>query len=228
MAVITPSAIVGDIRGSIGALTFARNRSQTIVRSKPMPRHSKSTLQIRRHATFQRARMLWQDLSAPEKLAWKMAVETLNQMARKPYAGTLSAFQFFCSCQCTEASRGFSTACSPPLLCRPCPIIVLTSIGRIGTQLTISVFAPYSTPTAYISVFGASPCQTAGHGWPESMDYRHICRHQYASFPLNILAEWTKVWGTPQYLQIGSTRVVVQQTDHLASTPIQDDFYWGS
>jgi len=228
MAVITPSAIVGDIRGSIGAVTFARNKSQTVARLKPPPKRTWSTLQLRRRATFQSARLLWQALTEPEQLAWKMAVETLNQLAKRPYPGTLSPYQFFCLVKCSEGMRSYAATGEPPLLVRPCPILVTIPVARYSTRLLLTVYGPYAAASDIVSIQAASPLTKLRAIPPQGAEYRTIGRHPYNTFPRDLFSEFKAVWGQPAYLQCGSLRIVLQPLNRLPSLPYQSDFCWSS
>ena len=228
MAVITPSPLIGSIRGSIGSITFAKNKSNAIVRLKAPVRQSWSTAQLKRRKVFARARALWQELSEDEQLAWKNAAYVMNNRPKKPWPGVLSPFQVFCYIKTTWAMENYADADVPLLHETGAPPVLIVPVARWNSYLTLYVYGAFTAPTARISVFGASPLRTFRPSMLGHAEYRFIGDYAYNTFPRDILDDWKAVWGQPQNLQIGSIRCKYQELNKLPSSSIQDDFYWST
>jgi len=228
MAVITPGPLIGDIRGSVNAITFARNKSAMIVRPKPYPKRSKSARQTNRAASWARARSLWLDLTSYQRLAWLNAAEVANGLARRPWGGTLTAFQYFCLVKGTRAMENYADASGPPILYTPSPIILAIPIARWNSYFQITIVSANPIPTARVSVFGASPNVKAANNYSNQHQWKFIGDYAYNTFPRDILDDWKLAFGQPQNLQNGSVRLIVQALNCLPSLPTQWNFYWGT
>lgn len=71
MAGIKTSALISDIRGSVGGNTFARNKAGLYVRARVKPSNPRSTLQQQRRAQASAATAAWGALSAQQRADWQ-------------------------------------------------------------------------------------------------------------------------------------------------------------
>lgn len=73
MALIQPSPLVSEIRGSVGGVTFARNPAGPFARAKVVPVNPNSPLQVERRAFFSTASTDWRDtLSQAQRDTWNV------------------------------------------------------------------------------------------------------------------------------------------------------------
>ena len=73
MALIKPSPLVNDLRGSVGGVTFGRNSAGMFARAKVTPINPDTALQIAVRAKFAIAAIAWRStLNATERDAWNL------------------------------------------------------------------------------------------------------------------------------------------------------------
>lgn len=71
MALIQPSPLVSEIRGSVGGVTFARNPAGPFARAKVVPVNPNTPLQVSRRGFFSTAATAWRDvLTQFERDSW--------------------------------------------------------------------------------------------------------------------------------------------------------------
>ena len=87
MAKFTPGPLVGEIRNSIGAVTFTRNRYGPVMRVRVKPVVSTTSYAINAKARLATYTQAWQGLTAAQKLAWN------EYAAGNPIVGALGEQQ---------------------------------------------------------------------------------------------------------------------------------------
>jgi len=95
MAIMRPSAIVGDISGSIGGQTFVRSKAGLVISSRG--RHTKTTNKaaIQNQATFQWVRAYWKKLTEEQRTQWVQAALIYPHTNRLGIKKPMSGFQMF-------------------------------------------------------------------------------------------------------------------------------------
>jgi hypothetical protein len=106
MALIQYSALVNDIRGSVGNATFQRNGSLHIVRSKPAPieRYSQQAINVR-NATAQAA-FAWRTLSSAQQLQYKNFISYSPEFMRRSPKSLISGYELFVKYNTLRLLRG--------------------------------------------------------------------------------------------------------------------------
>jgi hypothetical protein len=97
MALITPSALISEIRGSVGDTTFSRVRTGPIARMKPAPYLADTPAQLAWQARFNAAITAWQALDEPTRLEFIVAAKDRIKMQRLGYKRSMSGYSLFVS-----------------------------------------------------------------------------------------------------------------------------------
>ena len=108
MALIRYSALINDVRGSIGNGTFQRSQGGAMVRNKPVPgyRNSQFTVNVRMY--LPQVVFAWRNLSSAEKLQWQYFLTYSPDFMRKSPKTILSAYSLFVKYNCIRLMSGFS------------------------------------------------------------------------------------------------------------------------
>lgn len=164
-ALIKPGPIVADIRGSIGATVFARNRGGAYVRNRTTPLNPQSLSQSVVRAQFGSLSNDWSNTLTQSQRdgwdAWADAVPYSNVFGEDRFLAGINAFVAGNS---LLAQAGEDLALDAPTILTKGPSIVPT-IGGVGATdvLTLASIGTYDPPAAGITVLVyASPPQNAG------------------------------------------------------------------
>lgn len=95
MALVTPSATISNISGSIGSLTFRSSRYGSVVARRGRPTNAPSSKQLSSRAAYTYLTNNWRTLSTAQLDAWRALAQTLPQTNRLGQTFYLSAFQLF-------------------------------------------------------------------------------------------------------------------------------------
>lgn len=156
MAAITLGPIVTDIHGSIGGVTFQRNPSGFIARSKPPKRASTRPGQAVVLSQYASLCQLWQSLSSTQQAEWAEAAAADTKMNKWGVNRQLTGFNLFISAGFAFLSLGvpfdgvFYSTDSPSTL--PAFIAELSS-----GDLRIVFSTPYNMTTNSFLLFTTPP-----------------------------------------------------------------------
>jgi len=106
MAIVTYGALVTELTGSIGGLTFQRNCAGTICRSKPSVRISKSADQQIFQNRVAYLANYWFTLSQANKDTWIALAAAHDHTDHWGNTRTLNGFQWFMSCNLNLMQTG--------------------------------------------------------------------------------------------------------------------------
>jgi len=113
MALIRPGGLAQVISGGLGALTFARQGSQPIVRTRPIPRAPTSARALSNQALFAQARRAWQHLATSDKLRWERAAPQFSYVNRVGLSRQKSPFALFVGLAMRNLGQGLPTPSAP-------------------------------------------------------------------------------------------------------------------
>lgn len=98
MARVTYGALITELAGSIGGITFQRNASGPVARLKPNMTVNPSPAQALQENKLSRLVALWPTLSDADKLSWKTFAEDHLHVTEWAEEKQLNGFQWFMSC----------------------------------------------------------------------------------------------------------------------------------
>lgn len=163
MAIITPSALVSNIRGKIGGTVFQGSTQGILMRNKPSKIGNGSQSQQNvRHINAQ-LNYAWSSFSVNERLVWQAFADYVNGVGitkkgkRSSNTGKLHfmAINFYCLLYGKNIITA-PTFTPPPSIVIPCPPLLTESntlmnyIGSIDTTheiLVTKISLPQSNPT---------------------------------------------------------------------------------
>ncbi len=105
MAIITPSAVISEVRGSIGTETFSRNHYRNYVRTKTNPIQPDTTPQVNARTIMATASAEWGFIEEERRIAWNEYARDINSRPRLSSQKPLTGFNAWCQ-QYILASRG--------------------------------------------------------------------------------------------------------------------------
>lgn len=97
MARVQYGALITELAGSIGGITFQKNSSGNIARLKPYTPVNPSSLQALQQNGLQNLVALWPTLSAAQKIAWENFAAAHNHVNEWSETKSLNGFQWFMS-----------------------------------------------------------------------------------------------------------------------------------
>jgi len=95
MARVKFSPIVTDISGSVGGLTFQRNKFGNTLRSKPLPLHSETPAQYNIRQKITSIQQAWQALTDAQRLQWDRFIDFSGQSINADRAIKLSGHALY-------------------------------------------------------------------------------------------------------------------------------------
>lgn len=172
MAVITPSSIISEIRGSVGDVTYSRNRFGPYVKQKLVqPASDTPDQQLRRQAVTE-ANTYWKQMSDETFLLWKDYV--INHLHTNPISRKFrrSAFNEY-----TSRFLNRSLLSSAVLNFQPLPAVrihpFITSISLAFEEININWASLVSPGTTAIAVYATAPVPSSKRSFNQS-DYRFL------------------------------------------------------
>jgi hypothetical protein len=95
MANIKYGALVSSISGSVGGATFQRSASGNTLRSKPIPIHQKTSIQLDRRAFMKACQNAWVDLPEASRKKWRQFVEYSRQTINNDSDVLISGYNLY-------------------------------------------------------------------------------------------------------------------------------------
>jgi len=97
MAIITPSSLISEIRGSVGVNTYSKNRYGAYVKAKLVQTNPDTVFQQLRRDAMAEAVAAWQSLTDEEAQEWFDFVKSKRESNSLAFKFTRSAFNEFCA-----------------------------------------------------------------------------------------------------------------------------------
>lgn len=140
MAIINP--VWGEMRGSMGGITFSRNKGGNYARLRIKPTDPSSTAQMNMRVAMCNTSRLWsQSLTAEQRTAWNEYAEANPVPSRLGGWLTLSGHQFFCGLNSRLAMVGSNPQLSPPTTNAPSGVSITVTGDELDQSIEIT-FAP--------------------------------------------------------------------------------------
>ncbi|MBE3035887.1 MAG: hypothetical protein IMZ70_02220 [Candidatus Atribacteria bacterium] len=95
MARVKYASLVSGISGSIGSVTFQKSLYGNTLRTKPIPRHSRSPLQYTRRQMMMEIHQGWADLTNAERVQWNQFVSFSSASIRRDKNVLLTGHSLF-------------------------------------------------------------------------------------------------------------------------------------
>jgi hypothetical protein len=156
MAVITPSSLISEIRGSVGDVTYSKNRSGPVVKQKLIQPPSNTPDQAAVRADLAAAVAAWQALSQEQQNKWMNFTEkqsVIKSLGRRMHRTGYN--EFISRWQNRIAIGGSSTSFNPLPVVRLNPII--TAVNQGTTSITIDYDTLRPVGNCRLAVYATPP-----------------------------------------------------------------------
>lgn len=170
MAKINP--ILGPLSGSMGGLTYARNRGGLYVKMKASPVNPNSARQQAVRGFLSTASGLWQGLTAPQKVAWDIYASEKPRTDPLGQEYFLTGHQLFTAFSSIVLDQGLATNTDPPAGADPIALASLTVTFTSDTAISVVYTATPLAATEALYAWQGPP--QGGSGDPNFAQSRLI------------------------------------------------------
>lgn len=147
MAVINP--IWGEMRGSLGGITFSRNRGGQYARLRVKPTDPSSDAQMQMRVAINNVSRLWsQTLTQSERDAWEEYARNNQVPSRLGGWTNLTGHQWFCGLNSRNVRVGNQIILTPPTSNAPSAVTPTVTASEIEQEFTVE-FAPAPLPAGH-------------------------------------------------------------------------------
>lgn len=147
---------LGELKGSIGGVTFQNNASGHIVRQRPIVRKSSTIKQQASHASHQNLLHEWDLLTVTEKDLWNAFALVHTKVDKFGQTKSLTGANWFLSVNYMRLLMSLSILTSPPAYSVPSPAPTFT-IQLFPDKILIFINPTYSTVSSNLIIWGALP-----------------------------------------------------------------------
>lgn len=114
MARVTYGALITELTGSIGGITFQKNSSGNIARLKPNMPVNSSTNQQGQQIKLSQLVSSWSSLSAADKTSWNDLAAAHDHINEWDISKTLNGFQWYVSCNLNRLAMSLTVLDTAP------------------------------------------------------------------------------------------------------------------
>ncbi len=147
MAVINP--IWGEMRGSLGGISFSRNKGGQYVRLRVKPTDPSSEAQMLMRVAMNNVSRLWsQSLTEQQREAWREYAANNQVPSRLGGWMNLSGHQWFCALNARNLRVGNPIITEPPTVNAPSGVTVSAVANELTSDIELT-FAPAPLPAGH-------------------------------------------------------------------------------
>lgn len=196
MAKITPGAIISEIRGTVAASTYSRNKGKAVMRNRVTPINRRSTNQTQRRQQLASYSSQWRGLTEAQRAGWNSAAQNFPQSDNLGQTIFLSGEQLY-----VRFNLNLQLIGGTPIDDAPAPSsFAVLAIGAIVLEdddtMTIA-FTPTPVPTGFELVIRATAPVSAGRSFVSQSQFRFIMSEPAAgASPVDISAAYIAVHGS--------------------------------
>jgi len=195
MALVQYGDIITRMRGSIGGVTFHRNRAGEIARLRGATVRTLYPRQIDSQAIPSKFVRLWNDLTLAEQLQWNTFADANPHENVYGDVKNLSGFNYFFSVNYYIELGGGSLISTPPAFTLPTEINTFT-LTVDASQILITFDEAYNDPNAYIVILSTRPLRRTTTSFRRFQVITKIDTSNPIA-TVDITSEWESVHGVP-------------------------------
>lgn len=196
MAKMTPGAIVSEVRGTIAATTFARNKGGAVIRNRITPINRRSPAQTARRQSLASLASSFRGLSQAQIAAWNAATANFPQSDNLGQTIYLSGEQLYVRVNANLILIGEAQITDPP---NPVSFdaVAFTSLTATADDQNISLAFTPTVPNGQQLVVYASRPLSAGKSFVPESEFRFLTSVAAAqTSPQDISAAYAAVFGS--------------------------------
>jgi hypothetical protein len=156
MARVTYGALVTDLAGSIGGVTFQNNSSGSIARLRSKKPLNPSQAQSDQQLSLSRLVSLWPALSSADRESWEDLAAGHDHVNPWGETKTINGFQWFMACNLNLLSCGWAVLEEAPAYASVDPPNDFT-LASTDATFSIEIAAGWNPDTSKILIFATSP-----------------------------------------------------------------------
>jgi len=156
MARITYGALITNIAGSIGGVTFQCNSSGAIAKLRSRSNKSSTPDQVARHSVLANLVSLWSTLSAVQQTAWNAIAAANVHISPWGESKQLNGYQWFISCNSNNILCGYAIILAAPAYASIAPPNTF-SLGISATNFNINIATGWNPGTDKILIYASPP-----------------------------------------------------------------------
>ena len=184
---------LGELRGSIGGLTFQNNASGHTVRQRPVPKKSSTVKQQASHASHQNLLHEWDLLTVTEKDLWNSFASVHDKVDKFGTSKTLTGANWFLSVNYMRLLMGLSILTSPPAYSVPSSAPTFT-IQLLPDSLKVFINPTYSSVASNLIIWGSLPTTRVKSTINQIRKYITIITAPFTN-PFDITTAWEVATG---------------------------------
>lgn len=170
MAKINP--ILGPLSGSMGGLTYARNRGGLYVKMKASPTNPNSARQQAVRGILSTASGLWQALTDAQRNAWDVYAASKPRMDPLGQSYDLTGHQMYVALTAVVLDQGLTEQTDPPAGADPVVLLSMTATFTSDTAISVVYTATPLGAAAALYVWQGPP--QGGQGDPNFAQSRLV------------------------------------------------------
>jgi len=193
MARIVFAPLVSDVKGSIGGITFQKNPSGQIIRTRPRRKGASTSSQQIAHNNNQALLFLWQNLSNDYKDEWSTFAATYTKTNKFGEEKKLTGYNWFYSVNYFSLNLGFTYFPEPPPHDVPAALPDW-SISVVDGLLYLTQNTDFDFDNNYIIAWCALPTLRNTNSINQIRKFMVLITENFGG-PLDITAAWSAATG---------------------------------
>ena len=113
MAIITPSSLISEVRGSAGTLTYSKNKYRAYVKERVAPTDTPSDWKSLARDLLHTAVDNWKAFTDAQRLQWMTLAENFNTQSRLGQQKPIGGYQLYCRAWMNAYYGGESSHIAP-------------------------------------------------------------------------------------------------------------------
>lgn len=160
MAIITPSSLIGEIRGSSGSQTFSRNKYRAYVKNRVAPTDTPSAYKTVARTYMQNAVTAWQGMTDAQRIGWCVNAQQFNSRLRLGTTKPLSGFNYFTRYAILSQYAGLSINTIPG---SPTELPTLTTLqfNAFTSNISFDIQPAFTNANLVIHMYASPPLSGA-------------------------------------------------------------------
>ena len=202
MALVEYGAIITDLRGSIGGVTFQHTNAGKIARLKPNKFKTQTEKARARHPFLMGTQTYWQNLTLDEQEEWNTYAGLHNKYDKFGNEKSLTGINWHASINYNFMLTGGAYQKTPPVYVLPTAVPNFT-VELSSTAITINFSPAFAPANTAIKIWATIPLLSASMNFDRKLKYISVdITKNYAS--IDITADWETATGL-DYSDIFST-----------------------
>lgn len=173
MAKFTPGAIVSEVRGTVAATTYSKNKGGAIIRNRVTPINRRSTNQTQRRQILASLASAWRGLTQSQRDSWNAASPNFPQSDSLGQTIFLTGEQLYVRCNANLLLIGAAQITSAPTPAS-FDVLAFTSLTATADDDGLSLAFTPTVPAGFTLVVRATAPVSPGVSFVPSSRFRFL------------------------------------------------------